>query len=145
MVYSRNLNIYIKIFYICIILIKVKSRFFINVCLILLHHNKHVHLHQFLLLIYEQWNTNQHQKVNHQFYPYHTSFRKYFHYYGYYVSLSSNWLIVWNCKIFSELKILSNIHTFIIIDSLTHFSFVVFDLNFIRMAYTTVTFDFFWW
>ena len=33
-----------------------------------LHLNKHDHLHQFLLLIYEQGKTNQLQSINHQFY-----------------------------------------------------------------------------
>ena len=72
-----------------LMLIKVKPQFLsIFVLLdVFLHHNKYAHLHRLLLLIYEQEKTSQLLFIL----PHHTFFRKYFHYWGYYVFLF--WLI----------------------------------------------------
>ena len=55
-------------------------------------HIKHDHLHQFLLPVYEQPNTNQQDKsVSRNFVlSYHIFFCKYFHYYGCHFSFYSN-------------------------------------------------------
>ena len=101
-------------------------------------HNKDDHLHQFLLSIYKQQNINQLDKVVQEFVtvlPYFLP--QNFHYHGYYFSFYSNWFIIFNTKIFSKLvclyhawnnlasqfvnKILTKIHTFIIINPLIHF------------------------
>ena len=84
------------------------------------------------------------------------SFAKYFDYCTYYVSFVSNWLIIFNTKIFSKLvcfyytliivtnqiisQILTNIRTFIIMNPLTCCSFVYFKFIFSSMFCTTITF-----
>ena len=69
-----------------------------------LHHSKHVHLHQFLLWIYEQQNTNQLQRVNHQFYTFFSYFLLQIFSLFWLLCLFLYELIdfVWGSKIFSE-------------------------------------------